>query len=132
MCCSKREMPVSKVRRNESLLLSDHISDNPLLLLQLSVVCAHRVHKSGYQLTQKWLILAQKGICVPHSSTQNTPDHITRLGIAWQLTISNTKGNGTNVVCDHTHSNIFFSSTPYSLPDNSAIFEINGVKTSVS
>src|SRR5690606_24835781 len=51
---------------------------------------------------------------ITHSAAQDTTDHITSFVIGWQLTVSNRKGNGTDVVRYDANSNVSLLILPIS------------------
>ncbi|CQB90122.1 Uncharacterised protein [Chlamydia trachomatis] len=88
------------------LLLLYHLRDDLLLLLELCIVRSHQINEGRNQSIHKWLVLIEESIGIPHRSTENTPNHIACLGITWQLPVRNTESDRTDMVGNHTHSNI--------------------------
>ena len=66
----------------------------------------HLSHQRWHELIDERLFLVKEGIAVADSTTKDATNHITSLGIRWQLTISNRKGDGTQVIHHHAHGDV--------------------------
>ena len=91
----------------EAVLLFLHYLGNQLALsFQLGVGSSHLSNENGKQTVHKGFFLPQECIGITNGTTQDSADNITGLCIAWQLSVCNTEGYGTQVVGNYTHGDI--------------------------
>ena len=83
-----------------------HLRDELLLSFQFGESIAHLVNKCRNKFIKEVFLLAKERISITHSTTQNTTNHVTGLGIRGQLTIGNRERHGTEVIGANTHGNI--------------------------
>ena len=89
-----------------TLLLLHHLHHQFLLSSNLGEGIPHLVHKRRHKFVDERFLLTEERVAVAHGTAQDATNHIARLGVRWQLTVSNGKRDGTQVVHHHTHGNV--------------------------
>ena len=59
------------------------------------------------QLVNKRLFLVQESVGIAHGTAQDTADNVACFCIARQLAVGNREGNGTHVVGNNAHCNVY-------------------------
>ena len=85
------------------LLLNDYLLYECLLGVQLGISVTHVVNEHGQQLVEECLLLAQERVGVTYCTAQYAANHVTGLGIGWQLAVGNRECNGADVVGNYAH-----------------------------
>ena len=89
-------------------LFLDDLGDELLLGLQLGEGVAHLFHQGGHETVEESFFLSEEGVGIAHGTAQDAADDVACLCIRGQLTVSYREGNGTQVVCTDTHSDVDF------------------------
>ena len=93
----------------EAILLAlDYRSDLSLLFHELWICLTHICDELWYKFVHECLALTEESVTIAYSTTQDTTNHITRLLVTWQLTISNSESYSTDMISYHTHCHIHF------------------------
>ena len=92
--------------QERTFLLLHHLHNQHLLSRQFGEGIAHLGHECGHEPIDESLLLAQERISVAHGTAQDAANHIPGLGITRQLSVGNGKGNGSQMVHNHTQSNV--------------------------
>ncbi|MPN17760.1 hypothetical protein SDC9_165115 [bioreactor metagenome] len=76
--------------------------------MQFGISFPHHINQCGDKAVHKRFMHTQEGVAVTYCPSQDTADHVAGLGIRRQLSVGNGKSDGTQVVGNDPHGNIFF------------------------
>ena len=86
--------------------LLHHAADELLLSLQFGIGVAHFADQCRQELVHESFALSQESIGITHGAAQDAADDVAGLGVRGQLSVSNRKCNGAQVVCNDAHGHV--------------------------
>ena len=97
---------VFECAKERILFFLHHLHDEVFLCRKFWEGISHLVDERRHKFVDECLLLSKERVAIADCTTKDSTNHVSCLGIAWQLTISNGESNGTQVVCYHSHGNI--------------------------
>ena len=89
-------------------LFLDHVLNEVGLSRKFWISLAHRFDEGVNQAIHECFLEVEEGETVAHGTTQDAANHITSLGVAWELTVGYRECDGAHVVGNHTHCHVLF------------------------
>ena len=88
------------------LFFTDNLGDEFLLGGKFGIEAAHLLDKSGNELADECLALAEEGVGIADSTAKDAADDVAGLGIRGKLAVGNGETDGTEMVGDDAHGHI--------------------------
>ena len=106
--CAVQQCDALVQRAEERILFFlHHTPDQFTLCGEFRVSRPHLTYQYIQELVHEGFFLSEERVGVTHGTAQDAADNVTGLGIAGQLSVSDREGNGTQVVGNDTHGDVY-------------------------